>query len=45
MQEKNIQCYMSYHEKHAYIGERPSRPGISIGCGGVKNDLPTAVYL
>jgi len=31
--------------KNAYKGERPSRPGISIGCGGVKKERPTAVYL
>jgi len=31
--------------KSAYKGERPSRPGNSNGCGGVKNDRPTAVYL
>ena len=34
-----------YGSVSAYKGERPSRPGISIGCGGVKNDRPTAVYL
>jgi len=37
--------YYRHKSRSAYKGDRPSRPGRSIGCGGVKNDRPTAVYL